>query len=244
MYENLDRKKVALITGANKGLGFEISRQLAQQDIRVVMGVRDGIKGQVAANKLLQADLDVEFHCLDVTDIASIEAIRSYLDKTYGKLDILINNAGVYLDSKQPPSQVSLDIIRQTFETNFIGVVAITQTLLPLIHKSEAGRIVNISSGRGSLTQHSDSSCHYAKTLAYNSSKTALNAFTVMLAAELKDTAIKVNSADPDWCRTDMGTEAATHSVEEGADTPVWLATLPVDGFNGGFFNSRSPVPW
>jgi NAD(P)-dependent dehydrogenase (short-subunit alcohol dehydrogenase family) len=240
----LSQKKIALITGANKGLGFEISRQLARQSIRVVMGVRDATKGQVAANQLLQSGLEVEFQCLDVTDAGSIEAIRGYLDETYSKLDILINNAGVCLDSGQRPSEVSLDIIRQTLETNFIGVVAITQALLPLIQKSEAGRIVNMSSGRSSLTQHSDPSCHYAKTLAYNSSKTALNSFTVMLAAELKDTAIKVNSADPDWCRTDMGTEAATHSVEEGADTPVWLATLPADGFTGGFFNSRSPVPW
>lgn len=241
---SLSQKKVALITGANKGLGFEISRQLAQQGIKVVMGVRDATRGQIAVNQLLQAGLDAEFQHLDVTDIKSIEAIRDYLDKTYGKLDILINNAGVCLDVGQQPSQVGLDIIRQTFETNFIGVVAVTQALLPLIYNSGAGRIVNMSSGRGSLTQHSDPSCHYAKTLAYNSSKTALNSLTVMLAAELKDTTIKVNSADPDWCCTDMGTEAATHSVEEGADTPVWLATLPIDGVTGRFFNSRNPVPW
>jgi NAD(P)-dependent dehydrogenase (short-subunit alcohol dehydrogenase family) len=241
---SLSQRKIALVTGANKGLGFEISRQLAQQGIKVVMGVRDAAKGQVAMNQLLQDGLNAEFQRLDVTDSESIEAVRGYLDKTYGKLDILINNAGVYLDSGQQPSEISLDIIRQTLETNFIGAVAITQALLPLIHKSEAGRIVNMSSGRGSLTQHSDPSCHYAKTLAYNSSKTALNSFTVMLAAELKDTPIKVNSADPDWCRTDMGTELATHSAKEGADTPVWLATLSASGSTGGFFNSRDPVPW
>jgi len=239
-----NQKKIALVTGANKGLGFEISRQLAQQGFKVVMGVRNTIKGQVAVNRLLQAGLDVELQHLDVTDTESIETIRRYLDKTYGKLDILINNAGVCLDRGQQPSKVSLTVIRETLETNFISVIAITQVLLPLIRRSEAGRIVNMSSGRGSLTQHSDPECHYAKTLAYNSSKTALNAFTVMLAAELEETAIKVNSADPDWCRTDMGTEAATHSVEEGADTPVWLATLPADGVTGGFFNSRNPVPW
>jgi NAD(P)-dependent dehydrogenase (short-subunit alcohol dehydrogenase family) len=237
-------KKIALVTGANKGLGLEISRQLAQQGFKVVMGVRNTIKGQVAVNRLWQAGLDVELQHLDVTDTESIETIRRYLDKTYGKLDILINNAGVCLDRGQQPSKVSLTVIRETLETNFISVIAITQVLLPLIRRSEAGRIVNMSSGRGSLTQHSDPECQYAKTLAYNSSKTALNAFTVMLAAELEETAIKVNSADPDWCRTDMGTEAATHSVEEGADTPVWLATLPADGVTGGFFNSRNPVPW
>jgi NAD(P)-dependent dehydrogenase (short-subunit alcohol dehydrogenase family) len=239
-----NQKKIALVTGANKGLGLEISCQLAQQGFKVVMGVRNTIKGQVAVNRLWQAGLDVELQHLDVTDTESIETIRRYLDKTYGKLDILINNAGVCLDRGQQPSKVSLTVIRETLETNFISVIAITQVLLPLIRRSEAGRIVNMSSGRGSLTQHSDPECHYAKTLAYNSSKTALNAFTVMLSAELEETAIKVNSADPDWCRTDMGTEAATHSVEEGADTPVWLATLPADGVTGGFFNSRNPVPW
>jgi NAD(P)-dependent dehydrogenase (short-subunit alcohol dehydrogenase family) len=237
-------RKIALISGANRGLGFQISRQLAQQGIKVVMGIRDVVKGQAAVNHLQQDGLDVEPQYLDVTDTESIEAIRVYIDKTYGKLDILINNAGVCLDSGQNPSEVSLNAIRQTLETNFIGAVAITQALLPLIRESEAGRIVNVSSGRGSLTQHSDPNCHYAKTLAYNSSKTALNAFTVMLAAELKDTTIKVNSADPDWCRTDMGTESAIHSVEEGADTPVWLATLSLNGFTGGFFNSRNPIPW
>lgn len=241
---SLSQEKVALVTGANKGLGLEISRQLAQQGIKVVMGVRDIIQGQVSANQLWEDGLDVDSHLLDVTNSGSINAVRNYLEKTYGKLDILVNNAGVYFDRGQKPSEVSLDIIRQTFETNFLGVVAVTQALLPLIYMSEAGRIVNMSSGRGSLTQHSDPNCSYVKTLAYNSSKTALNAFTVMLASELKDTSIKVNSADPDWCRTDMGTEAATHSVEQGADTPVWLATLSGDGLTGRFFNARQVVSW
>ena len=238
------QQKIALITGANRGLGLEIGRQLAWQGIQVIMGVRDVAKGQIALQRLQKDGLTVAFQCLDVTDSESIESIRSHIDKNYGKLDILINNAGVCLDVGQNPSEVSLDIVRQTLETNFIGAVAVTQALLPLIHKSEAGRIVNMSSGRGSLTQHSEPNCHYAKTLAYNSSKTALNSFTVMLAAELKDTNIKVNSADPDWCRTDMGTEAAIHSAEEGADTPVWLATLSAEGSTGGFFNSRHPIPW
>jgi NAD(P)-dependent dehydrogenase (short-subunit alcohol dehydrogenase family) len=237
-------QKIALVTGANKGLGLEISRQLARQNIKVVMGIRDAIKGKIAVARLLQMGLDVEFYYLDVTEANSIKIIHDYLDKTYGKLDILVNNAGVCLDRDLQPSEISLDIIRETFETNFFGVVAITQALLPLIYNSDAGRIVNISSGRGSLTQHNDPNYNYAKTLAYNSSKTALNSFTVMLAAELKNTAIKVNSADPNWCRTDMGTENATYSVEEGADTPVWLATLSADGCTGGFFNFRHSIPW
>ena len=239
-----NNKQIALVTGANKGLGFEISRQLAQQGIKVVMAVRDLGKGKISATKLLQANLDVELQCLDVTKLKTIRVVHHYLQKTYGRLDILVNNAGICLDGEKQPSEVSTSIIRQTLETNFIGSVTTTQIMLPLIRKSKAGRIVNMSSGRGSLTQHSDSQCQYAKTLAYNSSKTALNAFTVMLAAELKDTAIKVNSADPDWCRTDMGTKAATYSVEEGADTPVWLATLNADGFTRGFFNSRQLIPW
>lgn len=241
---DMSQRKIAFVTGANKGLGLAISRQLAQQDIQVVMGVRDIAKGEVAMNQLRHDGLAVDCQTLDVTAPESIEAIRDYLAKTYGKLDILVNNAGICLDAGQQPSQVSIDLIRQTLETNFIAAVAVTQALLPLIHRSESGRIVNMSSGRGSLTQHSDPHCNYAKTLAYNASKTALNAFTVMLAAELKDTPIKVNSADPDWCRTDMGTAAATHSPEEGADTAVWLATLLLEGPTGGFFNSRQPIPW
>jgi NAD(P)-dependent dehydrogenase (short-subunit alcohol dehydrogenase family) len=152
----MTQKKVALVTGANKGLGLEISRQLAQQGIKVVMGIRNATKGRIAADQLLQASLDVEFYCLDVTKTESIKLIRDYLNKTYGKLDILVNNAGICLDRNQQPSEVSLDTIRKTFETNFFGVIAITQALLPLIQKSDAGRIVNMSSGRGSLTQHSD----------------------------------------------------------------------------------------
>ena len=241
---DLSEKKIALVTGANRGLGFEISRQLALQHIKVVMAVRDSVKGRIAVEQLLRNSLDVEFQQLNVTDLKSIKSVYNYLNKKYGKLDILVNNAGICLDGEQKPSEISLNVVRQTLETNFIGAIATTQMLLPLIFKSEAGRIVNMSSGRGSLTQHSDSQNNYAKTLAYNSSKTALNAFTVMLAAELNNTNIKVNSADPDWCRTDMGTEVARYSVEEGADTPVWLATLPTDGFTGGFFNSRNLIPW
>ena len=132
------------------------------------------------------------------------------------------------------------------FETNFFGVIAVTQALLPLLRKSEGARIVNVSSGLGSLTQNSDPQWPFSKMklLGYNSSKTALNAFTVLLASELRDTSIKVNSADPGWCRTDMGGEGAPNSAAQGADTAVWLATLPADGPTGGFFNSRQPVPW
>lgn len=239
-------KRIALVTGANKGLGFEITRQLANQGIHVILGARDHQKGEEAAQKLQYEDLDVEFHQLDVTNTTSITAIRDSLEKRFGKLDILVNNAGIMLDTNVAPSQAPLGNIRTVFETNFFGVISVTQALLPLIHKSDAGRIVNMSSGLGSLTRQSNPSWEFynSKILGYNSSKTAVNAFTVTLAYELKDTHIKVNSADPDWCRTDMGSHTATHSPEEGADTAVWLATLPEDGPNGGFFNSRQAIPW
>ena len=242
---NSNDKKIALVTGANKGLGFEISRQLAKLGIKVILGARDSVKGQQAADKLKQQGLDVDFHQLNVTDVASIEATRDDLEKHFGKFDILINNAGI-IGGRVPPSQMSLDDIRTVFETNFFSVITVRQTLLPLIRKSDAGRIVNMSSGLGSLTNNSNPNYEFynVKSLNYNASKTALNAFTVMLAYELKDTPIKVNSADPDFCRTDLNNNTGIHSPEEGADTPVWLATLPADGPTGGFFNSRQPVPW
>ncbi len=244
---NSNDKKIALVTGANKGLGFEISRQLAKQEIKVILGARDSVRGQQAADKLKQQGLDADFHQIDVTDVASIEATRDDLEKHFGKLDILINNAGITGGlGPVSPSQMSLDDIRTVFETNFFGVITVKQTLLPLIRKSDAGRIVNMSSGLGSLTNNSNPNWEFynVKPLNYNASKTALNAFTVMLAYELKDTPIKVNSADPDFCRTDLNNNTGIHSPEEGADTPVWLATLPADGPSGGFFNSRQPVPW
>ena len=242
----MNRQPVALVTGANKGIGFEISRQLAKKGYTVVIGARDERKGAEAAAKLRDEGLDVRHVRLDVTDPATVAPLPKFLDETFGRLDVLVNNAGIALDWGQPPSAVPLDTIRETFDTNFFGPIALTQALLPLLRKSPAGRIVNVSSGLGSLTLLSDpkSAQHGVNVLGYDSSKTALNAFTVALAKELRDTPIKVNSADPDWVRTDMGGANATHSVEEGADTPVWLATLPADGPTGGYFNKRRPIPW
>lgn len=239
-------KQIALITGANKGLGFEIARQLGKRGITVVIGARDERKGQFAADRLKSEGIDAHGLIFDVIHTPSIERARDYVEREYGHLDILVNNAGIAHDMSLKPSEVPIETVRDVFETNFFGVLAVTDALLPLLRKSPAGRIVNMSSTLGSLTVHSDPTSPFydVKPLGYNASKTALNAYTVHLAYELKGTSIKVNSACPGWVKTDMGGENAPGTVEEGADTPVWLATLPADGPTGGFFNSRQPVPW
>lgn len=236
---------VALITGANKGIGFETARQLAQKGIKVLLGARDEKRGLEAANILKSEGLDVEYVNVDVDNLETHKSVGNYIQENYGKLDILINNAGV-MEEPKPTSQLAVDVYRKVFETNFFNLIALTQTLLPLVRKSDAGRIVNLSSILGSLTTHSDpnSFIYNFKLPAYNISKTALNAFTVHLAYELKDTNIKVNSAHPGWVKTDMGGENAPMELVDGAKTSVWLATLQSDGPNGGFFHMQESLPW
>lgn len=238
--------RVALVTGGNKGIGREIARQLAKRGITVVIGSRDEARGADAAASLREEGADAHHVRLDVTKPGDVSALPGAIRERFGRLDILVNNAGIAHDMGIPPSQSSPDLIRGVFETNVVGPIAVAQALLPLLKESPAGRIVNLSSGLGSLARMSDPADPFygLNLLPYNMSKTALNAFTVALAKELKETKIKVNSADPDWVRTDMGGPDATHSVEEGADTPVWLSTLPDDGPTGGFFHERKPVPW
>ena len=239
-------KKVALVTGANKGIGYEISRQLAQQGITVVIGARDETRGAEAATRLRAEGLDAHHMRLDVTDASTLEPLPRFFEERFGRLDILVNNAGTLLDEGTPLSELDVKILRQTFETNFFGAFAVTKALLPLIRRSEAGRIVNVSSQLGSLADigHPDSAYSGFVGFAYPASKVALNALTGLLAKELRGTIVKVNSADPGWVQTDMGTAAAPLTPEEGADTPVWLATLPADGPSGGFFSSRQPLAW
>ena len=236
---------IALITGANKGIGLEIARQLGTQGITVLIGARDEKRGSVAAEKLQAENIDAHAVQLDVTNQQSIDAAAKHIESEFGKLDILVNNAGIAIDNA-PPSQLDMEILRRTYETNFFGVFAVTKAMLPLLHKSQAGRIVNISSGLGSLTQNSDPNYEYAqiKYLAYNSSKTALNAMTVQFAHELKDTPIKVNSADPGYVATDINNNNGPRTVQQGASTPVRLATLPADGPTGSFFDDNGVVPW
>ncbi len=241
-----ENKKIVLITGANKGLGFETARQLGAQGYTVLVGARDETKGREAVGKLKGEGFDADFIEIDATDAEKIKSAMATVSEKYGKLDVLINNAAIALDSTEKASELSLDIIRKTFDTNFFGVIAITQAFLPLIKKSEAGRIVNVSSGLGSLTQNSDPNWAYSavKPLAYNSSKTALNAFTVILAHELKDANIKVNSADPGYTATDLNGNSGTKTVAEGASIIVDLATLDESGATGSYFDDEGVLPW
>jgi NAD(P)-dependent dehydrogenase (short-subunit alcohol dehydrogenase family) len=243
------QKKVAFITGGNRGIGLETARQLGKQGVKVVIGSRDLEKGTTAAEKLRTEGADVEAIRFDINRPADYKEAYNYFDKNFGRLDILINNAGVSKETVGGPnnaSSVSKGILRETFDTNFFGTIELTQTLLPLIRKAPEGRIVNLSSILGSLTLHSDpgSPIYAGKVLAYNASKTALNAFTVHLAHELRDTKIKVNSAHPGWVKTDMGTDAAPMEIPDGAKTSVQLALLSADGPTGGFFHMGEALPW
>jgi NAD(P)-dependent dehydrogenase (short-subunit alcohol dehydrogenase family) len=241
-------KKIALITGANKGLGFEMARQLGQAGVTVVLAARDPQKGEAAAAKLRAEGFDVQFLKLDVTDKADLAAASAFLEKKFGRLDILINNAGIAAEvfGTGKPSTTTEETLHRTFETNFYAPVALTKSLLPLLNKSDAGRIVNMSSILGSQALHADakSQIYDFKTLSYDASKAALNSFTIHLAHELKDTKIKVNSAHPGWVKTDMGTDAAPMEIPEGGKTGVELALLGDNGPTGGFFHLGKPVPW
>jgi NAD(P)-dependent dehydrogenase (short-subunit alcohol dehydrogenase family) len=238
--------RVALVTGANRGIGFAIAQKLARLRMTVLIAARDPSKGEQAAAIIRKEGLDVQYLRLDVTQAASVEAAARTVSQRFSQLDILVNNAAIASDATLPPSQSSLDNIRKVFETNFFGVIAVTQAMLPLLRRSAAARIVNLTSGLGSLSLQSDPDWPFRvfSILGYNSSKTALNAFTVSLANELRGTSIKVNAASPGASRTDLNNNTGTRSPEEGAETPVWLATLPDDGPTGGFFLDRQVVPW
>jgi NAD(P)-dependent dehydrogenase (short-subunit alcohol dehydrogenase family) len=245
-----EQKKVALITGANKGIGLETARQLAAQGVTVLLGARDIGRGDAAAEPLKAEGLDVRPVKIDVDDREDHAAIAALIEKEFGRLDILVNNAGVQLDGAlgSPNSTLTAaeENVRKTFETNFFAVVALTNALLPLLRKSEAGRIVNLSSVLGSLTLHATpgSPIYDFKAFGYDTSKAALNSYTIHLAHALKETKIKANSAHPGWVKTDMGTDAAPMEVVDGAKTSVWLATLPEDGPTGGFFHMQDALPW
>lgn len=243
-----EAKKVALITGANRGLGLETARKLGQQGITVLVAARDLAKSEATAASLTKEGIDARAIKLDVNDPADYAAAAKSIEKDFGALDILVNNAGIFLDNRGPneTSTTSEDVLRKTFDTNFFAVVSLTQELLPLLRKSKAGRIVNLSSILGSLTLHATKGSYVydAKTFAYNASKAALNAFTIHLAHELANTKIKVNSAHPGWVKTEMGGEGAMLEIEDGVKTSVQLATLPEDGPTGGYFHMGESLPW
>ncbi|HJW46552.1 MAG TPA: SDR family oxidoreductase [Lysobacter sp.] len=238
--------KIALITGATRGIGFETARQLASNGVRVLLAGRDRSKAVEASLKLQSEGLPVEAIVLDVTRADSIAAAASEVALKHGKLDILVNNAGVFRDDMQrKPSEQTLDIWRETFDTNVFGVVATTQAFLPLLHKSPAARIVNVSSLLGSIAANADpaSPIYDFKVPAYNVSKSAVNAWTVQLAHELRDTQIKVNAVHPGSVKTDMNA-AGEIEVTDGAKTSVRMALLDDAGPSGGFVYFEDTLPW
>lgn len=245
-------QKVAFVTGGNRGIGYQTALDLKNTGTKVVIGSRDLAQGQQAVEKLRAAGVDAYVIKFDITNSADHKAAYDYFNSKYGHLDILINNAGVAAGKfpgtgpEHSASDVPEDILHRVFETNFFAPIALTKTLLPLVKKSPAGRIVNLSSILGSLTLQADpnSPIYNAKSFAYDASKTALNAYTVHLAYELRGTKIKVNSAHPGWVKTDMGGEQAPMELKDGAKTSIFLATLPDDGPSGGYYHMGQPLPW
>ena len=232
--------KVAIVTGTSRGIGTEVARQLGELNIVVIVTAREEAKAQALAEQLQGEGLTVYGVKLDVTNAADIAAVVQYITDKFGRLDILVNNAG----ERDRMASPSVEKFRSVFEVNVIGPYALTQALLPLLKASPAGRIVNQSTVVGSFTTISKGQGGKFTTPAYTSSKAALNMLTVTYAYLLKGTKIKVNSAHPGWVKTEMGGPGAQLETAEGAKTAVWLATLPEDGPNGGFFNLDKSLPW
>jgi NAD(P)-dependent dehydrogenase (short-subunit alcohol dehydrogenase family) len=230
--------KIALVTGANRGLGLEVTRQLASLGFNVVLGSRDAGKGLEAARSFVEDGLKVVARQLDVTDPKSIDALRLNVAEQFGKLDVLVNNAAILYDTWQHAADADLDVVREALETNTFGAWRMSQAFIPLLFKSGHGRIVNVSSESGSLSTMGGG------TPAYSVSKAALNALTRMLADELGSSGVLVNSVCPGWVATEMGGPGAPRSVEEGAAGVVWAATLPDTGPTGGFFRDGEPLEW
>ena len=242
-------ERIAFITGANRGIGFETSKRLAEEGVKVILGSRDLNKGKEAIEKLSSINIDADLIQYDAFDLNAPQKVYDYIFEKYKKLDILINNAGVLLTGNlfvTNSSTITDKNLKDTFQTNFFSIVSLTQKLLPLLKKSKAGRIVNVSTILSSLTLHSakDSPISPAKELAYNSSKTALNAYTIHLALELKDTNIKVNSGHPGWVKTELGGPNAPMEVKDSYKTSLRLALLDSDGPSGGLFHEEDTIPW
>jgi NAD(P)-dependent dehydrogenase (short-subunit alcohol dehydrogenase family) len=242
-------KRVALVTGANKGLGLAIAKRLAREPMTVLLGARNAEKGERAAAELRAEGLDAQAIAVDVTRADTIAAAAATVEARFGRLDVLVNNAGIADLADGSPTTADLDAIRRVMETNFFGVVAVTRALLPLLRRSPAGRVVNVSSNLGSLALAAPLDSPYGATglLAYRISKAALNMLTIELARELRGTAIKVNAAAPGYTATDLNAHLprrASQTVDEAAVVPVRLALLPNDGPTGGFFGKDGPMPW
>ncbi|CAN1724766.1 SDR family oxidoreductase [Hyphomicrobium sp. 1Nfss2.1] len=234
--------RIALVTGANRGIGLEIVRQLSRVGLLAVLCSRDVDKGREAAAKLASEGLEPPVVALDVTSDESISAAVDEVMNLFGRIDVLVNNAGVLWEGQSPDDSKVLDVspqlVRETYDTNAIGPLRMIKAVVPIMLKGEYGRVVNVSSGAGQL---SDMQSGYP---AYRMSKAALNALTRVTAAELGPVPIKVNAMCPGWVRTEMGGPNATRTVEQGAETAVWLSTLPDTGPTGGFFRDKAPIPW
>jgi NAD(P)-dependent dehydrogenase (short-subunit alcohol dehydrogenase family) len=240
------KRRIALVTGANKGIGLEIARQLGRAEVTVLIGARSRERGQAAADTLRAEKLDAHFIPLDVTDDRSVRGAATLIAEHHGQLDILINNAGISDANDGPSSSGSVESARRVFDTNFFGVLSVTQAMLPLLLQSPAGRIVNMSSSLGSLTANGDASSefHGVNLIGYNASKAALNMLTVQLAEELRDRGMTVNSACPGYARTDLNGNQGYLSLPEAAAIPVRLALLRRNAPTGKFFGSGGEVAW
>nr|WP_042187030.1 SDR family oxidoreductase [Kibdelosporangium sp. MJ126-NF4]CEL17758.1 short-chain dehydrogenase/reductase SDR [Kibdelosporangium sp. MJ126-NF4]CTQ91018.1 short-chain dehydrogenase/reductase SDR [Kibdelosporangium sp. MJ126-NF4] len=231
--------KIALVTGANKGIGYEIAAQLAALGMTVVIGARDEHRRQQAAK-----ELNADSVALDVTDPETVRQAAAWIDERFGRLDVLVNNAGITGGWGQEPSKVDIDLVRTVFDTNVLGVLTVTNAMLPLLSRSAGARIVNVSSGVGSLTEAAREYDSMPPAAAYPVSKTAVNSLTVQYAKELRDSGILVNAADPGYCATDLNGHRGYRTAAQGAAISVKLATLDDDGPTGGFFNDEGKVAW
>lgn len=242
----MTEEKIILVTGGNKGIGFATVRACAQAGHTVLLGSRDPQRGDEAVARLGAEGLVASLVHLDVTDQASVDAAAELVKAKHGRLDVLVNNAGITRDRRRHPGELPVSDFREIYETNVFGMVAVTNAMLPLLRAAAAGRIVNLSSGLGSMALTSDPDGPFpgALLLAYNSSKSALNSITVTYANELRDTPIKVNAADPGYCATDLNGHAGPRTPAQGAIAAVRLATLPQDGPTAGFFDDAGTVPW
>lgn len=242
----MNKSKIVLITGGNKGIGFETARQLGNMGYEILIGARSENKGHEAVTLLEKEKIKAKTVVLDVTNPSSVLSAAEWIEQEYGLLDILINNAGVFFEENTSPVELELSVLKNTYETNVFGVFSVTKAMLPLLRNSSAGRIVNLSSALGSLTLNSDSTSEFynANSLAYNSSKTAVNALTVSLAKELSDSPIKINSVCPGFTATDLNGNSGYRSVEQAASIVVELATILSDGPTGGFFDEHGVVAW
>jgi NAD(P)-dependent dehydrogenase (short-subunit alcohol dehydrogenase family) len=238
--------KIALVTGANKGIGFEVARQLAARGCTVLLGARNPALGEAAAAKLAVEGLDVGYLHIDLIDLPTVGAAAEAIATDYGRLDVLVNNAGMAAAGDGSATSATLDAIEQVLRVNLIGSVAVTQAMLPLLRKSPSARIVNVSSGLGSLTKNTDAPFAAAASsyFGYCASKAALNMFTVHLAHQLRDTAIKVNASAPGYTATDLNFHRGTQTIPEGAAETIRLALLSDDGPTGSFTETMGVVPW